>query len=155
MAIQHVLNSREITVTTWDNKHSLTMGDGVFTIDFVMDHRTIPFNHVISMQVKDPKGKLRPGMITLELDAPPNTIIHAGAGILFTSGTNVKFPHSYEDLEAGREMLRRFQEYQRYATAGNSYGSAADEIKKFKDLLDLGIITQEEFELKKRQLLGV
>ncbi len=31
--------------------------------------------------------------------------------------------------------------------------SYADEIKKFKNLLDEGIITQEEFEVKKKQLL--
>jgi len=33
--------------------------------------------------------------------------------------------------------------------------SAADEIKKFKVLLDDGILTQEEFNAKKKQLLGV
>lgn len=33
--------------------------------------------------------------------------------------------------------------------------SAADEIKKFKELLDQGIITQEEFDAKKKQLLGI
>lgn len=33
--------------------------------------------------------------------------------------------------------------------------SAADEIKKYKELLDEGIITAEEFAAKKRQLLGI
>lgn len=33
--------------------------------------------------------------------------------------------------------------------------SAADEIKKFKELLDAGIITEEEFNAKKKQLLGI
>ena len=33
--------------------------------------------------------------------------------------------------------------------------SAADELKKFKDLLDMGAITQEEFTAKKKQLLGL
>ena len=33
--------------------------------------------------------------------------------------------------------------------------SAADEILKFKQLLDAGIITQEEFDAKKKQLLGI
>lgn len=33
--------------------------------------------------------------------------------------------------------------------------SSADEIKKYKELLDSGIITQEEFDLKKKQLLGL
>lgn len=34
-------------------------------------------------------------------------------------------------------------------------GSAADEILKFKNLLDQGVITQEEFDMKKKQLLGL
>ncbi|MBR3928642.1 MAG: SHOCT domain-containing protein [Clostridia bacterium] len=33
--------------------------------------------------------------------------------------------------------------------------SSADELKKFKDLLDSGVITQEEFDTKKKQLLGL
>jgi len=33
--------------------------------------------------------------------------------------------------------------------------SSADELKKYKDLLDSGIITQEEFDAKKKQLLGL
>ena len=33
--------------------------------------------------------------------------------------------------------------------------STADELKKFKELLDMGIISQEEFDTKKKQLLGL
>ena len=33
--------------------------------------------------------------------------------------------------------------------------SNADELKKFKELLDLGVISQEEFDAKKKQLLGL
>lgn len=33
--------------------------------------------------------------------------------------------------------------------------SQADELKKFKELLDMGIISQEEFDAKKKQLLGL
>ncbi|MEK9197113.1 PH domain-containing protein [Ureibacillus sp. FSL E2-3493] len=39
--------------------------------------------------------------------------------------------------------------------ATNPSISAADEILKFKKLLDAGILTQEEFEAKKKQLLGI
>lgn len=39
--------------------------------------------------------------------------------------------------------------------AGNASGSVADEIKKFKELLDMGAISQEEFDAKKKQLLGL
>ena len=33
--------------------------------------------------------------------------------------------------------------------------SVADEIKKFKELLDMGAITQDEFEYKKKELLNL
>ena len=41
-----------------------------------------------------------------------------------------------------------------YAPA-NAATSNAEELKKFKDLLDAGIITQEEFDAKKKQLLNL
>lgn len=37
----------------------------------------------------------------------------------------------------------------------NSPASNADELKKYKDLLDDGIISQKEFDAKKKQLLGL
>ena len=37
----------------------------------------------------------------------------------------------------------------------NNTLSAADEIKKYKDLLDCGAISQDEFDAKKKQLLGL
>ncbi len=33
--------------------------------------------------------------------------------------------------------------------------SNADELKKYKELLDDGVITQDEFDAKKKQLLGL
>ncbi|MBO5223231.1 MAG: SHOCT domain-containing protein [Clostridia bacterium] len=33
--------------------------------------------------------------------------------------------------------------------------SPAEELKKFKELLDMGVITQEEFDAKKKALLGL
>ena len=40
-------------------------------------------------------------------------------------------------------------------STSNSENSSLDEIKKLKELLDSGIITQEEFDLKKKDLLGL
>ncbi len=39
--------------------------------------------------------------------------------------------------------------------ASTASSSVADEIKKFKELLDMGAITEEEFNAKKKQLLGL
>ena len=40
-------------------------------------------------------------------------------------------------------------------TGGTVQASPAEELKKFKELLDMGIISQEEFDEKKKQLLGI
>ncbi|APH18878.1 PH domain-containing protein [Clostridium botulinum] len=37
----------------------------------------------------------------------------------------------------------------------NNAVSVADELKKFKELLDMGVLTQEEFNAKKKQLLNI
>jgi len=48
-----------------------------------------------------------------------------------------------------------FADEQKASNAGKSSVSAADELKKFKELLDSGVISQEEFDAKKKQLLGL
>ena len=40
-----------------------------------------------------------------------------------------------------------------YSPSSNASQSAADELKKFKELFDAGVITEEEFQAKKEQLL--
>ena len=41
------------------------------------------------------------------------------------------------------------------APSTNSADSSVEELKKLKELLDMGVITQEEFDAKKKQLLGL
>lgn len=53
-----------------------------------------------------------------------------------------------------RDLLNSRQTSTKSNMSGNQ-SSDADEIKKYKDLLDAGVITQEEFEIKKKQLLGL
>lgn len=52
-------------------------------------------------------------------------------------------------------MMKRQQAEKKEVTASDSTGTAADELKKFKELLDNGVISQEEFDAKKKQLLGL
>ena len=52
-------------------------------------------------------------------------------------------------------ILKRMREVKETSSATVSAPSSADEIKKFKELLDMGIITHEEFQIKKEQLLGI
>jgi predicted Zn-ribbon and HTH transcriptional regulator len=52
------------------------------------------------------------------------------------------------------EELSRAELEQLHTKSGTS-SSPVEEIKKYKELLDSGIITQEEFDAKKKQLLGL
>ena len=53
-------------------------------------------------------------------------------------------------------LIERQQEKAKsVAVASIPKSDSADELKKFKELLDMGVITQEEFDAKKKQLLGL
>lgn len=145
----------EITVKTWDEKNYLTMGDSCFTMYWLKENKTIPLSQVISLEVKDPKGKLRPGMIVIRL-AGTSSLSDRVASFVYSTGANsISFPHGFAYLDAGREMQRRFAEFQQRTATPTVTTSPADEIRKYKELLDLGAITQEEFDAKKKELLGI
>ena len=52
-------------------------------------------------------------------------------------------------------VIKQEKKAKREAEANQASVSGADELKKIKDLLDNGVITQEEYDLKKKQLLGL
>ena len=56
----------------------------------------------------------------------------------------------YEELN---DLINKRQSTPSNMTVVKQDISNADELKKYKDLLDSGIITQEEFDAKKKQLL--
>ena len=61
-------------------------------------------------------------------------------------------------MEEVAEYIRSRIAYYKNATKAPSVVapvSNAEELKKFKELLDLGVISQEEFDAKKKQLLGL
>lgn len=62
----------------------------------------------------------------------------------------------YQDIKAAMD---EFKEHESDAATNGAVVQAAispaDELKKFKELLDMGVISQEEFDAKKKQLLGL
>ncbi len=74
------------------------------------------------------------------------------SGILSFAAANEYSYNVYLEIKAAMDQY--------HAAASSSAvkastGSAADEIKKYKELLDMGAITQAEFDAKKKQLLGL
>ena len=60
-------------------------------------------------------------------------------------------------VSVGSEIRKAFDNYKNNDAVQitGSASSSADEILKYKNLLEQGIITQEEFDAKKKQLLGL
>ena len=59
----------------------------------------------------------------------------------------------FAECEKAYEYIR--ERIKHYKQKLYTPSSSLDELKKLKELLDLNIITQEEFEQKKKQLLGL
>ncbi len=97
------------------------------------------------------------------VDLPMDSISAVGASWLkgiavSTSSGKVSFllmEHSKEIYELLRQLLIDRQEQKSKSQNGGAFTNNADELKKYKELLDSGAITQEEFEAKKKQLLNL
>ena len=60
-----------------------------------------------------------------------------------------------ELITANQIQNAAFEELKQKVSGGAQQTSGADELKKYKELLDNGVITQEEFDAKKKQILGL
>ena len=87
---------------------------------------------------------------------PLSQIASVEAGMQFslvtTGGKNYAIPVA---IGKKKEVQRAIINAQaRLTSSGPSQGGAADELTKFHELKEKGIITQEEFDRKKKELLG-
>ena len=76
-----------------------------------------------------------------------------------TSSGITKFALIGNYYEIGKVLSQKINERQEATATPKStpapQSNSMDDLKKLKDLLDAGIITQEEFDAKKKQLLGL
>ena len=96
------------------------------------------------------------------VDLPIGKISVVGTGMFrrLSIATSAGAIHSYgvinrdEVFKTVSELLIKHQEETKVGSINANVGSM-EELKKMKELLDMGIITQEEFDAKKKQLLGL
>jgi len=88
----------------------------------------------------------RGGTKILITSAPKTGISFAGSADMGKNQKNIKII-----TEAVSEELKNFSPIKHTTPIGSS----ADEILKYKKLMDAGVISPEEFEAKKKQLLGL
>lgn len=132
----------------------LIVTDNVVIIQqkIIKSSKIIPLTNIISVQVKKPG--LMAGYIYFQTLGGLNNRIKKPADIskdensfIFNGNGNYKIAMQMkEQIENCRE---------RSSASALQENSSADEILKYKGLFDAGIITQAEFEAKKKQLLGL
>ncbi len=118
--------------------------------------KTIYYSDCIGVQFKDVGAQL--GYIQLET---ASSAMNNKASNFFNENS-FTFDKSREGNITMRQVADYIQEKIKESKHSKTVGttvvqqtSSADELKKFKELLDMGIITQEEFDAKKKQLLGL
>lgn len=124
-----------------------------------MGEKTIPMHAISAVQMKASTPMVY-GCIEFNVTGEiASSTAGIGAGIRGrTSENTVVFASNKDDAKV--KQIKEYIESIIYSQkAGNQtiiqQTSNADELKKCKELLDMGIITQEEFDAKKKQLLDL
>ena len=108
-----------------------------------------PYRDIRSVEFST-AGVIQPGHFYLNVggDTPKVISVTTKQGILYKKSRNVLAEQIRVFIEERRSEPQQQQQPQ-------LAHSSADELKKFADLRDQGIITEEDFQKKKDQLLGI
>ncbi len=115
---------------------------------FAQGEKVFYYSDITSIQFKEP-DMLSDGFIEFETAGSHGK----GSGSGYVSEN--RFAFGKKQLTEMLEVRKLVEEKVKNNKAGVPTSSTADELQKFKKLLDDGIITQEEFDAKKNQLLGL
>ena len=123
--------------------------------------KTIPITSVSAVQLV-PSTLLINGCISFNvLGESASTRAGIGSSYYTRASENTIIVKSRKD-DAILKKIKQFVEKTKYeltsaksTTVIQQMTSQADELKSFKELLDQGIISQEEFDAKKKQILGL
>lgn len=117
--------------------------------------KRINISDITAVTFREPAG-MAVGFIQF---AYPGSIERGGGSVSETVNDENSVLVNYKDVELAREIVAFVEErraaIRNGAAAQSAQTSSADELRKFKDLLNEGIISQDEFNAKKKQLLGL
>ena len=125
--------------------------------------KTIYYCDCVGVQFKTSPSGCQRGFLQLETSSTmentiANTFYSENSFVWIDSKKSRKSTTSNEEMEEVNNYIQeKIKEYKKQKNQIQTVSSisSADELKKFKELLDLGIISQEEFDAKKKQLLGL
>ncbi|MEX3745005.1 MULTISPECIES: DUF4429 domain-containing protein [Lysinibacillus] len=113
--------------------------------------KSIPIKSITAIQFKEPR--LTTGYVQFAYSGSSET--KGGTMAAVKDENTITFVK--KELKQAREMVDLIESKRQNEStpSKNTSVSAADEILKMKELLDVGILTQDEFNAKKKQLLGI
>lgn len=119
----------------------------------------VPISKIQSFSMKEPHG-LSQGQIVFRTAQAATAGIGLGFGIGAALGAEKTFFYTKANADTAKQIQEYVTGYEARAQAsavpeGGKVVSVVDEIRGLKGLLDEGIITQAEFDAKKKQLLGI
>lgn len=111
--------------------------------------KTIPYSSIVAIQLK--KAGMVAGYLQLTLKGGSE----AKGGLFQSAGdeNSINF-HSWGDNNKKFEEAKKLIE-EKISNASKPQTNPLDDIEKLSDLKNKGIITQEEFDQKKKQILGL
>ena len=160
--IQEINGGLGKVLKIYDDKVELASAGGAASYAFGAKYqgaKEIYYQDITSIQFKNIDSLTNRGYVEFEYPGSHGT---AGNGI-----SENAFQFSFPVFNKNRKWMienmpgivddlkKRVNEAKNRKNVVASGISPADELKKFKELLDLGIVSQEEFDAKKKQLLGL
>lgn len=112
--------------------------------------KSIPIKSITAIQIKKPR--LTTGYIQFAYSGASES--KGGIMDAVRDENTITFS-SKKELAQAEELKALIESIQNESSQPTASSSDADEILKFKELLDAGVITEGEFEAKKKQILGV
>lgn len=138
------------------NGFTLYVEKSNLTIVAKRTEETIPISKIQSFSLKMP-GAIKPGMIVFRTAQAASSGLNLGFGVGVALGAEKSFFFSSSEAENAvllRDHIINFDNRKEQELDGKVV-SIVDEIRGLKELLDEGILTQDQFEAKKKQLLGI
>ena len=151
-----ILNGRQKkSVVVEGNSIRINKGGGIFAS---AREKTIPIRNITSVEVKKP-GAMTVGFIQFSIAGAKardsSFTISGGAFDAVQDENSVVFADktSYEIALKIKDYVENYSESP--SPQSDQRNSVAEEIRKLKTLLDEGILNDDEFNAKKKQLLGI
>ena len=127
------------------------------TLNRTKGTKKLYYSDLTSVQFKLP-GAFFAGYIQFEYpgsDTTNKSSYESENAVVFNKKDNIKLMEEIYNFVERRISEEKQAKRAPAGTVIQQATSPAEELKKMKELLDMGIITQEEFDAKKKQLLGL